>query len=181
MCEPISASTAAYISLGTTVIGTGLQIMGQMQQGAAASKQAAYQAAVARNNSILAERAAQDAIERGKIAADRKKLETRQLLGRQRAVLAGNNVVVDEGSALDITTDTAGIGKLDELTILNNAEREAAGFRAQGMNFSAQAGLYDASGAAARASAITGAVGSAISGAGAVAQKWYGFKKERVI
>jgi len=48
---------------------------------------------------------------------------------------------VDEGTAQEVTEDTAAFGELDALTIRNNAEREALGFRTQGMNFQASGEL----------------------------------------
>src|SRR3546814_4675107 len=96
------------IALGATVLGTVVGAVGKIQEGQALKEQAAYQSAVARNNQILAERSAQDALDRGKIEEQRQRQATRQLQGRQRAVLAANGVVVDAGSALDITNDKIG-------------------------------------------------------------------------
>src|SRR3990167_9166008 len=107
----------------------------------AAQQRANYEAAVARNNMILAERAAVEAERRGKIAAKQQRLKTSQLIGQQRTGFAAHGVLVDEGSAGDVTEDTAAFGKLDELTITHNAEREALGFRTQGMNFQASGEL----------------------------------------
>lgn len=177
MCEP---TTLAAVSIGATVLSTGMSVYGQMQQGKAAQAQANYQRQVAENNAILANRAADDAIERGKIAERNQRLKTEALKGRQRAVMAGNGVVVDAGSALDITSDTAAFGELDALTIRSNAEREAAGFRAQGSNFTNEANLATMSGDNARSSMYMGIGGSVLSGAGSVAGKWYGFTRAGV-
>lgn len=166
---------AIAATVGSTVLGT----VGQLQQGQALEQQAAYQAAVARNNQILAERAAQDALDRGKVAEQQQRMETRQLQGRQRAVLASNGVLVDVGSALDITSDTAAIGEIDALTIRSNAEREALGFRTQGMNFQSEAELARLRGQAASSAATIGAFGTLLSGTGTVAQKWYAFSNEK--
>lgn len=165
------------LSIAATVIGTATSAIGQLQAGKAQAAQLNYQAAVGRNNAILAQRAADDARLRGEEAARREASKTKQLAGRQRAVLAANGQLVDQGSALDITTDTMEIGKLDELTIRSNAEREALGFEAQGMNFQAGSDL-NRMGAN---NAVTGAQGAAfgtlLTGAGNVASKWYQFGK----
>lgn len=166
------------LSIVGTVLGTAFSAIGQMQQGKAAAAQAEYQAAVGRNNAILATRAANDARLRGDEAARRKAVENKQLAGRQRAVLAANGVLVDQGSALDITSDTAEIGKLDELTIRSNAEREALGYEAQGMNFNASAGLNQMRADNATSSGYGAAFGTVLGGAGTVASKWYQFKNE---
>jgi len=174
VCEP---TTLAAVSIGATVLSTGMSVYGQMQQGQAAKSQANYQRQVAENNAILANRAATDATERGNIAERNQRLKTEALRGRQRAVMAGNGVVVDAGSALDITSDTAAFGELDALTIRSNATREAAGFRAQSANFTSEADLASRSGANAQRSMYTGIGGSVLSGAGSVASKWYNFTR----
>lgn len=173
-----AASSLAIASIAASAVGTGMSVIGQMQAGAAAKNQAAYQAAVARNNQILSERAAQDALLRGKQAEEQKRLETRRLIGQQRAVMAGNGVVIDQGSALDITSDTREYGELDALTTRYNAEREAYAARVQGANFAQEATLADMRGASASSSATFGAVGSLITGAGSVGKDWYNYKKE---
>ena len=177
MCEP---STMAALSIASTVIGTGVSAFGQMQAGKAQAAQLNYQAAVGRNNAVLAQRAADDARLRGEEAARREASKTRQLAGRQRAVLAANGQLVDPGSALDITTDTMEIGKLDELTIRSNAEREALGYEAQGMNFQAGSNLNSMGASNAQAAGVAGAFGTVLTGAGNVASKWYNFKKEGI-
>lgn len=166
------------ISIAASVIGTAASAYGQLQAGKAQAAQLNYQAAVGRNNSILAQRAADDARLRGEEAARREASKTKQLAGRQRAVLAANGQLVDQGSALDITDDTAQIGKLDELTIRSNAEREALGYEAQGMNFQAGSNLNSMGAANAQSAGTAGAFGTILSGAGNVASKWYNFKKE---
>jgi len=165
------------LSIAATVIGTGVSAMGQMQAGKAQAAQLNYQAAVGRNNAILAQRAADDARLRGEEAARREASKNKQLIGRQRAVLAANGQLVDQGSALDITDDTAQIGKLDELTIRSNAEREALGYEAQGMNFQAGSNLNSMGAANAQTAGFGSAFGTILSGAGSVASKWYQFDK----
>lgn len=175
----MTSAQLAAASLATSVLGAGAQIAGQFQAGKAAQGQAAFQAAVARNNSILAERAAQDAIDRGNIQEQLAAGGAARLRGRQRAVLAANGVLVDEGSALDITSDTAAKGKFDQLTIRSNAEREALGFRSQGLNFQNDASLALLRGESAQAASTTGAFTTALTSAGSVARDWYLFRKEQ--
>jgi hypothetical protein len=175
MCEP---TTLAVAAIAATAASTYVSIQGQQQAGHAAKAQADYQAGVARNNAILAQRAATDARQRGDVAADQSAQRTQALIGKQRAILAQNGVDVNSGSALDITTDTAGAGKLDELTLRSNAERAALGYEAQGSNFNAAAGLDELTGANALSAANTASLGTALSGAGTVASKWYDFSKK---
>lgn len=199
MCEPVSATTtavlasnggalaatgaassislasvASYASLAATALGTVTQIMGQGQQAAAQQASLNYQAAVNRNNQIIAQRNAEDARARGAVAEEQKRRQTALLIGRQRAVLAGNGIDVNDGSAVDITSDTAATGELDALTTRTNAEREALGYEAQGSNFGSQAALQGFQ--ADNTSATLGQAGTLLSGIGSVADKWYRFK-----
>lgn len=177
MCE---ATTLAAASLAIAAVGTGASIYGQVQAGQAASAQANYKAAVDRNNAILASRAAGDARAQGEVAAAKQAQAGAQLVGRQRAVLASNGVVVDTGSAADLTAETKGQNRLDELTIRNNAERQALGFEAQGMNYQSQANMDLLAGTSAESAAGFGAIGSGLKGAGTVASQWYDFNKAGV-
>lgn len=175
-----TATALTVASIAATVIGAGVSAYGQMQAGKAAQSAANYQAAVASNNKIIADRAAADALKRGETAESQHRQQVAALKGRQRAVMAGNGVVVDQGSALDITTDTAGQGEFEALTIRSNAEREAYNHKVQGMGFQADAGLLTMRGDSAAQAGMTGAASSLLSGAGAVAGKWYDMKKAGV-
>lgn len=167
------ATAAPFIGLAIAAIGTGVSVYSGIQQGKAQSAQAEYQSAVMKNNAIYAERAAKDAEARGKIAEDQQRMQTQQLIGRQRALLAANGVMVDTGSAADLTADTAMIGEQEALTVRNNAQREANGYRQQGANFDSQAYI------AQQNSGMNwmGVGGTALSGIGSVADKWYNYDR----
>lgn len=109
----------------------------------ASASQAAYQAQVARNNQIIANRNADDALKRASVEEDKVRQRTASIMGQQRARLAGQGAALDEGSPLDILMDTSRLGELDALTVRSAGDREAYGFRAQAMNFGAQARLHD--------------------------------------
>lgn len=174
MCEP---TTIAVAALALSAVSTGVAAYGQIQQGKAAKNAADYQAQVARNNQIIAERKAEDARARGKIASGENDLRTRQLIARQRTGIAGSGQLVDTGSGAEITSDTAALGKLDSLRIVNNAEREASGFENQAFNFGAESELQSFTGKNALGASRTQAFGTLISGAGEVAGKWGAYKK----
>jgi hypothetical protein len=195
MCEPVSATAGASTFMGMTaaqwgaasaimtLAGTGMSAMGQMQQGQAAKAQGDYQAAVARNNSILAERQAADAEARGAEAERQQRIKTQLVLGKQTSALAASGVQLDEGSSgLDILGDTAQYGELDALTVRTNAAREAWSYRAQGGNYEAQARLNELQGSSGQMAGMVGAGASLLTGAGSVADKWltYKYGKTRV-
>ena len=191
MCTPTMLAVGA---IAATAVGTGVQMYGQAQAASAAKSQAAYQAqvaqnqaTVARNNATYADTQATDATNRGSLAEKQYRLQVSQLAGRQRASLAANGVVVDSGSALDITTDTATLGEQDALTIRSNAAREALGYKQQAYNFRSDASGYDATagldimkGNAAASAAQTGMLSTLIGGAGSVASKWYSYNQKKV-
>lgn len=185
-------AVAAPLAIASTVLSTGASVVGQIQQARAQESQARYQAAVARNNAIIQEQNA----ERARLAAERVRqqaeadVETQrgrigQLEGRQRAALAANGVLLDQGSALDIVIDTATIGELDVQTIRRNAEREAIDIETQASNFDFQAQQLQQESEFRRrqASAASGGLGvgifsTVLTGAGTVAGKWNTFRDQ---
>ncbi len=132
MCEPTTI-------LG--IAGIAFSVMGQFQQMQANRDAAEMEAAVMRNNQTINENLAKDALARGTIAEAIKRRETKQLIGIQRAALAGSNVEVDTGSALETVVDTAGIGEYEARVVRANAEREAYAYRTRASNYGAQAQL----------------------------------------
>jgi hypothetical protein len=178
MCvDPATLATLTTVAQGA---GAAISVVSTIANANAASEQAKYQAAVARNNQIIANNAALEAEEAGKAREFQARQAARKLEGRQRAVLAGNGVEVNTGSALDITEDTAAQGELDALNIRSQAEREAIGYRNQGNAFGADAMMRDRAGANALTSGYLTAGGQLLTGTGTVAQKWYNYRKEGV-
>ena len=153
-------------------IGTLAQMQGQQDAAAAQAAQANYQAQVAENNQITAERLAVDAEQRGEIEVRRHRQQVEQLKGRQVAALAASGVDVASGSPLDILSDTAGLGALDEQTIRDNAAREAWQHRVQASNQGAQAGLFRHQ----ADSTSSGAAGTLLTGIGGVADRWWRYR-----
>lgn len=169
MCEPTT-----IISIGSTVLGTAMQMAAQSQAASAQAAQANYQAQVAENNRITAERLAADAEERGEIEVRRHRQQVEQLKGRQVAALAASGVDVASGSPLDVLADTAALGAQDELTIRDNAAREAWRHRVEASNQGAQAGLLRFQ----AANTSSGAVGTLLTGVGGIADRWWRYRTQ---
>ncbi len=125
MCGPV-AFVAASIAISA------MQAYNQHQQGK-------YAKAVANQNADIAEAQAEDAVNRGNIAADQRRREMRQRQGTQAATMGATGADLSTGGALDIFGDTAQFGALDALTTVNNAQREAYGYEVQAANYKAQA------------------------------------------
>jgi len=147
-----------------------------MQTASAQSAAAAAAAQEASNNATLAQRSASDALARADVDQQTKANQTDILLGQQRAGLAANGVDPNSGTAVNLQSDTAGSGELDQLTIQSNATREAAGYQAQGMNYSTQASIDEASSANDLSAGALSATSSIIGGAGSVASSWYNYQ-----
>lgn len=167
--------SAGELTAGTTaLLGPlgGLAVAGPLMEGDAIKAQKDFQAQISLNNSLIAGRNAEDARVRGVISAEERGVKTRQDIGKQRVSLAANGVLVDSGSALELTSDTAAIGKLDSLRIINNAEREAVGFETTASNFKSEASAHTAAGKNAKAASRIKALNSLVD---------FGFKAASVI
>ena len=155
MCELMT-----MLTIGSTLMGG----LGAIQQGQAASASAKYNARVADMNARMADRAAKDALERGKLEEQKQRQKTAQLMGQQTAAMAANGVDIGFGSPLDLLVDTATLGELDALTIRSNAYREERDIRQQGANYRGQAGMYRAQASSASTGGFLGAMGTFLGG-----------------
>ena len=134
------------ISLIIGLVSTAVGVVGAVQQASAQKAQAEYQAAVERNNVIIANQNAADAIDRGRVEADDMRRRVNQSLGSARAAVASNGLLLDDdmsSTSATLLDDMMIAGQLDVLRIHNNAQREERRAKIQGMNFEAQARLYD--------------------------------------
>ncbi|WP_454911120.1 virion core protein, T7 gp14 family [Stutzerimonas chloritidismutans] len=100
----------------------------------ASYEQGKYLDEVAKVNAGISKKAGEDAMQRGGVAADEQRKTTQQVIGAQRAGFAANGIDVNTGTAGQIQNDAAALGELDALTIMNNAAREAYGYRVQAMD-----------------------------------------------
>lgn len=147
------APALPFIAIAATVIGTGVAAYGVIQQGQAAKRAgqasqqaAAYQAAVqsnnaaiARRNAQLAERSAQQAETAGAQEVTAQARRTRALAAGQTVSAAGRGLDVNSGSALDLRTSSADLGRESVANITDTAARRAAGFRIEGLNYENEA------------------------------------------
>lgn len=167
---------APFIAIAATVASTALSAAGQIQQANATSAASGYQAEVARRNMQVMEWNAQRAQQEGQAEEDKARLRTAQIKGAQRAALASQGGDVNEGSNLDILGDTERAGETDALTIRSNAALRAYGFRVQGANAGAQAGLFDMASANATANLPFSVGSTLLGGASSLADKWMAWK-----
>ncbi len=160
-------ATMANVSLATA-LSTGVSALGQYQQQRAANKQADYQAKVAENNALTQKRLADYALEKGRLDEQRQRLQTARLKGQQRLGYAAAGVDMADGSPLDTLEDTAAMGELDALNVRHNAALDAWQHEAGASDAFAQAGLHRSG----KASPLTQALPTLVSGASNIAEKW---------
>lgn len=144
MCEP---TTIAAIGLAVTVAGTAASAYGQYRSAQGQQAAAAYQAAVHRNNQIIAQQMAENALERGRIQEQNHRQKVAQVLARQETLFGAAGISLAEGTAIDVFGDTAEMGETDALTIRYNSEREAEAYLLKAQNAGQSAVLADAAGA----------------------------------
>ncbi|MGJ7326289.1 virion core protein, T7 gp14 family [Morganella morganii] len=118
---------------GPVAVGVAMVAMSAMQA-YSQNRDAKFQSEVANMNADISERAADDSINRGNVEAAKQRSRARQLAGTQAATMSANGVDLGAGGALDIFGDTAAMGELDALTVMNNASREAYGYQTSALN-----------------------------------------------
>lgn len=120
-----------YSSMAVSSLGAILTAFGQAR---AATAQGDYEQGLSRTNATIASIQARQTIEAGDVAASRKDMETQQVVGALRARGGASGVDVNVGSPAAVRTSVAGVGAADELTIRNNAARQAWGFQTEAIS-----------------------------------------------
>jgi hypothetical protein len=166
MCAPMA------VMIATTVLSTAMSAYSSIQQGKANEAAYEYQSKVADDNAKLAETYAQGAIATGQAEEQAQRRKTAALMGQQRATTGASGVLVDSGSSLDVTADTAMLGELDAQTVKNNAEWNAYKYRTQGLSYQNSSEMYQSSAANASNAGTMGAATSLLSGAASVSNTW---------
>lgn len=169
-------STIQMLSTAASGVGAVTGAIGSLRGGQANADASMYQAAVARNNQLVAERNAQYALEAGRSAESNQRQKTAQMIGAQRAAMAANGIDIGSGSALNLQSDTGAIGELDALTIRNNAARQAYNYEAQAADFSANSSLMRMKASNDKKAGNIGAFSSLVGGASSVSDKWLRWK-----
>jgi len=167
----VGGAFSAMTTLGTlaSVASVGMGVMGAMGNSQAQQDQSAYQAGVARNNKIIADRNAATIKEQGTREANRYRSRVRGMIADQTINLVGGGDV-STGSTVDLLADTAEFGEMDAQTIEANAADGAYNAKVQGNNFGNQANLYKAQSES--QNPLFSGVSSLMSGAGTVAHRW---------
>lgn len=150
----MAVATSALIIGGLTAAKGYLDYRAGKDAANAAKSEAAYNAEVFGRNADLAEEQAVDALARGRASEMALRRKGRGLTASQRASFAAQGLDINSGSAMDVQQNDIALSELDALTIRNNAQREALGFRKQAAYDREDAELA-LKGGRARANAIT--------------------------
>lgn len=169
-------ATSLIAGAGSGILGA----IGSVFTGDATKQADDYKAQVASNNAIIAKRNADAVTAAGGVTAQNNDLKTKNLVGTQLVTQASNGLDVGSGTNVNIRQSAENLGHLDTLTILNNAAKNSAGFKAQGMNFTAESQLDTAAGANAETAGWIGAGTSLLGSASSVSGKWLSYTQKGV-
>jgi hypothetical protein len=159
------------IALGASGAGAIMSAGGAYSKSAADRSAYETQSTALSNNAELECAAAGDAIRRGQTAQVNAALRARQVKGQQIAAMAANGVALDEGTPLNILTDTDLTAANDANVIAMNAAKEAWGYNVRAGNDEANAALLRRR--AEMESPGRSAATSLLTSAGTVASRWY--------
>ena len=170
-----------WVAVGLTVIGGAVSAYGQYQSGQAQKKMMNYQADVANQQAVLAQRTAD---QKSQLTQTQAMLDTKQLQrkyaileGTQAASRAASGVGGGSGSSGDIATDTFKTQSLDEQMIRYNSDlkswdlQQHAGMEVWGLG--AEANMDRQAGKNAATAGTTAAAGTVLQTAGSAMMMGY--------
>jgi len=164
--------TLAIASLAGSALSAGVGAIGAMQKGRAEAQAANYQAAVARNNAMIAQQNAAQAVATGRAQAQKRDFQTGAVLGEIAAAQGASGIDIGSSTFKDVTADQRQLGRLDTATIMQRALDRARGFDVEAMTQTAEAQLQQMTAARARQAGTISATSSLLGGATSFADKW---------
>ena len=139
MCYPI-------VMLGLSAVSAFMQYQQGQAQAKAVKMEAANNQKIAEFNAQQQDIAAKDAVARGaqNSAIVRENYKKANATARARGASAG--LMTESGTFADLQSQNAQYGEYNALTVMNDAEREALGYKNQAMSdrFSGQVGVNNA-------------------------------------
>lgn len=167
-------ATYALVSAVTTTASMAMQAYSAAQQSKASKNAYNYQAAVGRNNALIADWNAKEEARRGEQNLIEHQRKTAALTGTQRAAFAGRGIDMSEGSALNILSDTEYLSGQDQLTIKDNTAKAVWQAKMQAYNEGTNAELLQMRSDS--ENPLFSGAASLLTGAGTVADRWYRYK-----
>ena len=170
--DPLAVILGAVNPAAGFVLSLLTSTKGAYDQSQARKDALAEQAEIARQNKVLADMQANDALERGVLAGQGHRRQVNQLKESQIASMAARGLDLGGGSAADVMASPDIVAQYDSKTIGDNAEKEAEGYRMMGKNYKANASLL--SSRAGRENPLLNGFSSLLTEAPKVAEYWYG-------
>lgn len=164
-----------FVGMALNLVGGIHQASGEREAGQAQAQSYAYQAQIARNNAIMAQRNASWTTQQGDIESTNEGLKTAASIASMKATQGASGVDVNTGSAVSVRDAAARLGAINAMTIKSNRAREAWGYDVDRRNEEEQATLDDRAGAYAIKSGGISSESTLLSTAGSVAgqfAKW---------
>ena len=156
------------------LLGMFTSVKGAMDQSQATQDAYKQKAETARQNKVLADMQAKDALERGSLSKQGHRRQVSQIRGSQIASMAARGLDLGGGTAADVLASTDIMAQYDAKTIGDNAEKEAEGYRMMGKNYQANASLLN--NRAGRENPLLSGASSLLTNANKVSEYWYGKK-----
>lgn len=173
MADPF---TLAAISIGTTLAAGAVSAVGASYQASANANMANYQAAVARNNALIAQHNADYELERGEVEAQRQALKDKAERGQIVAAIGASGLDLSSGSAADVRTSSEKLGQYNQAIIRSDASRKSYAYLTQKMEQQAESQLYSAKAKYAKTAGEFGVASSLLGTAASVSDKWYKYR-----
>lgn len=158
MCDPVSIAAAG---------GAVLSGYGAYKQSKAEKDSLKYQEEQARQNAVLQNIQAQDALALGRQEAKDHMRQVSGMKASQTAVMAANGLDVSQGTPQSLLDDTQYMGDIDQARIKRNAKREAWGYQVGATNATNTANMIGAT-----ADNISPVADGLLATAGSVASNW---------
>jgi hypothetical protein len=166
-----------WAPVALAVVSTAMSAYSAVQQSSQTKAAYNYQAGVDKNNAMIANWNAEDAARRGESDLIAQQRKTAAIMGTQRATLAGRGISLEEGSALNILSDTAYLGEQDALTVKDNTAKNVWAAKVQANNENANAGLHQMQ--ADNQNPLMAGATSLLTGAGKVADSFYKYSDSK--
>jgi hypothetical protein len=172
MVEPVSMSTLALISIGTSAAAGGVGALGALSGGKAQSDMYKYQAGIASINKKIAEQNADYALKVGEVEAQRSGMQTSFKIASEKTAQAASGVDINTGNAAAVRESEREIGFQDETVIRANAERKAYSHQLEAMEATAKGTMATMAASGAETAGYINAASSILGGVSSVSGKW---------
>lgn len=166
------SAIAAAVPAVLSVAGTAAKAGGQYKGGVAQSNTDLYRAEAGRRLAQGYDMAATRAVQGGEAASDITGLKTREDVGKAKAQQGANNVDVSGPTATAVREGIRQSGRLNQLTVLSNAQLSGWGYKLKAQQERDQADIYERGAADAKAGGAAAATGSLFSAASSLPFGW---------